>query len=674
MFPPFDESKAKKILTKVLNLLEQEKLFLSQVTKESEERKNSAVMLGALVCADENGNEINLVANSGISKQLKFEKKINTETSIEDSGIAKQLKFSKDENAVECPETAKQFGFEKKAKIMDCFARTLSAARNDEIGTNCDDEFLKVCNDENFNDDSENSKRFEETENDEIGDFEKNEGDSEDFDFVIVPPVVSAEKVSEALSKNDAEIHRLTSLRKNAKMMDCFAQTLSVARNDKNGTDCDEGEKINAHGDRDSTDYNDGVSFARDCGSKKNQSYIEEINEKLRGLCNESLEKVESLYDFACADGKIRNLKDICRARLNGKFPPTGTGDCTAPKLLNYAFSHGLTPVSLAETIFRQNGKTERACGKIGNDELQGEKEETQIQNSENEAKKTESWGMDCFARTLSEARNDGGFFTRDEKVLTVRNDDFSTACNDEKIELVSPCDTRCKIILPEILGLEILYRDDEIVVVNKQSGLLSVPGRGPEKFDSVETRLRRLFPNCIKQPAVHRLDMETSGLMILALTKEAHRKMNQEFENREVKKEYTALLDGILAKKGFQNEGEMELYFRLDVENRPHQIWDRENGKKAVTQWKILDVERYRAPDGTTRNATRVLFIPHTGRTHQLRLASSNIHGFGTPIIGDTLYGKCEKGERLLLHASKIEFTHPETGEKMILESKAPF
>ena len=625
MYPPFDESKAKKILAKILNLLEQKKLFLAQVTQESEERKNSAVMLGALVCADENGNEVNLMANSGISKQLKFGKKENNEdledksgkNSNEDSGIAKQLKFGKKENNevledksgknsnkdsgiakqlrfaesennedfVECSEITKQIRFEEKEKMMDCFARTLSVARNDEI------------EEENF----------------------------DDFNFVIVPPVVSAEKVNEALSKNDAEIHRLTELRTKAKMMDCFARTLSSTRNDENRTNCDK---------EDSLTFADADSVAGDSEIKKNQNYIEEINEKLRGLCNESLEKVESLYDFACADGKIRNLKNICKVRLNGKFPPTGTGDCTAPKLLNYAFSHGLTPLSLAETIFRQNDK------------------------NENEAEKSESLEMDCFARTSSVARNDGSFAT--QKL--------------EKIELVSPCDSRCKIILPEILGLEILYRDDEIVVVNKQSGLLSVPGRGPEKFDSVETRLRRLFPDCIKQPAVHRLDMETSGLMILALTKEAHRKMNQEFENREVKKEYTALLDGILAKKGFQNEGEMELYFRLDVENRPHQIWDRENGKKAVTQWKILDVERYRAPDGTTRNATRVLFIPRTGRTHQLRLASADIHGFGTPIIGDTLYGKCEEGERLLLHASKIEFTHPKSGKKMILESKAPF
>lgn len=509
MFPPFDESKAKKILAKILNLLEQKKLFLEQVTQESEERKNSAVMLGALVCVDEKGNEINLVANSGISKQLKF---------LE----------------------------------------------------------------------NENDK-------DDRGEIEREEN-LDDFDFVIVPPVVSAEKVNEALLKNDAEIHRLTELRNQAKKTDCFAAACDNKNHD-NGNSNARKDEVSADGDNE---------------IKKNQNYIEEINQKLHRLCNESLEKVELFYDFACADGKIRNLKDICRTRLNGKFPPTGTGDCTAPKLLNYAFSHGFTPISLAETIFRQSDKNETA----------GLKEENK----------------------------------------------------NEEIELVPPCETRCKIILPEILGLEILYRDNEIVVVNKQSGLLSVPGRGPEKIDSVETRLRRLFPNCIKQPAVHRLDMETSGLMILALTKEAHRKMNQEFENREVKKEYTALLDGILAKKGFQNEGEMELYFRLDVENRPHQIWDRENGKKAVTQWKILDVERYRAPDGTMRNATRVLFIPHTGRTHQLRLASADTHGFGTPIIGDTLYGKCAEGERLLLHASKIEFSHPVTGEKMIFENEAPF
>lgn len=473
MFPPFPQSKAKKILAEIINLLNQKKLILEQVTRPSEERKNSPVMIGVLVCAGKDGNEINLAATSGISRQLKFS--------------------------------------------------------DEDDKTSCDDS-----------------------------------------DFIIVPPVVSAKQVEEALSKNDGEIHKLTEILK---------------------------------------DKNNGN---------------EEIKARRAFLCNESLEKVESLYKFACADGKIRSLKEMCLARNNGKFPPTGTGDCSAPKLLNYAFSHGLTPISLAETILGISGQLSAA--------------------SEQE---------DCRVKP---------------------GKDKTRIFNDGEIKLVPPCDSRCKIILPEILGLEILYQDSSIVIVNKQSGLLSVPGRGEEKLDSVETRLRRLFPDCIRQPAVHRLDMETSGIMVLALTKEAHRKMNMAFEAREVKKEYTALLDGVLAKKGIAQEGEMELYFRLDVENRPHQIWDRENGKRAVTRWKILDVERYTSPDGSTRNATRVLFTPLTGRTHQLRLASADSHGFGVPIIGDTLYGKCEKGEKLLLHASRIEFTHPETGAKMIFESKPGF
>ncbi|MBQ4237249.1 MAG: RluA family pseudouridine synthase, partial [Treponema sp.] len=131
---------------------------------------------------------------------------------------------------------------------------------------------------------------------------------------------------------------------------------------------------------------------------------------------------------------------------------------------------------------------------------------------------------------------------------------------------------------------------------------------------------------------------------------------------------------DGILPKAGIPKEGQMELYFRVDLDNRPHQMWDETYGKKAVTQWEILDVESYTAPDKSRRFATRVRFIPHTGRTHQLRLAAADSHGFSVPIIGDTLYGKCDEGERLLLHSSKLVFEHPVTKEKMTFISKPPF
>ena len=110
------------------------------------------------------------------------------------------------------------------------------------------------------------------------------------------------------------------------------------------------------------------------------------------------------------------------------------------------------------------------------------------------------------------------------------------------------------------------------------------------------------------------------------------------------------------------------------DVDNRPHQIWDEVYGKKAITEWNVLDVEKYTAPDGSRRDVTRIQYIPHTGRTHQLRLVSADSHGFGMPIIGDTLYGRCEPGERLMLHAKKITFPHPRTGEKVTFECKEPF
>ncbi len=362
----------------------------------------------------------------------------------------------------------------------------------------------------------------------------------------IVAPIVSASKIDQALLQNDKEIHELT----------------------------------------------------KEIAGCKDSQKIRELKLRRTSLTDQSLLKVFDLYSFHCADGKIRSLKEICAERNMQTLPPTGTGECCAPKLLDYAFASSLQPLSLCEAYYQK--------------------------------------GQNLKPRT--------------------------------------PCDERCGIVLPSMLGLELLYRDEHIAVINKPSGLLSIPGRGIEKLDSVTTRLKRLFPACIEQPSVHRLDMETSGLMVLAFTKEAHRILSRQFMEGQVSKKYTALLDGVLAKKGIAQEGCMELYFRLDIDNRPHQIWDSVYGKKAVTSWRILDVERYTSPDLSVRNVTRVEFVPHTGRTHQLRLASADSHGFATPIIGDTLYGKCAPGERLMLHACHLEFVHPATNEAMVFESKVPF
>ncbi len=297
---------------------------------------------------------------------------------------------------------------------------------------------------------------------------------------------------------------------------------------------------------------------------------------------------------------KINFLKEK-REKKQKNLPPTGTGDCCAPKLLDFAFKNQFAVKSLAEVFYGKSNKF----------------------------------------------RENGNLY--------------------------EPCDERCALILPEILGLEILYQDKNIVVVNKQSGLLSVPGRGPEKQDCIVNRLKKLFPDCIQQPSVHRLDMETSGLLVLALDKDSHRNLCRQFEEKKVQKRYVALIDGKLPEK-FPKSGKMELYFRVDIENRPHQIWDEVYGKNAVTEWSWLGEEFYLAPDGTRRLCTRILFIPHTGRTHQLRLAAADIHGFGVPIIGDTLYGHCEKGERLMLHAQYLKFVHPATGKLMEFSCPAPF
>lgn len=375
------------------------------------------------------------------------------------------------------------------------------------------------------------------------------EGESEG---IWVPPIVSAELITDALLPNDKRIHELT------------AELKSAPENER--------RRIAAE---------------------------REI------LTTESLRKVHELYRFHCIDGSVRRLTDICKTKL----PPTGTGDCCAPKLLDYAFSHSLFPVSMDEMY----------------------------------------WGK------ATQSKESGTSYP--------------------------PCDERCALVLPSMLGLEIVYRDDAILVVNKPSGLLSVPGRGPEKQDCIVNRMKRLFPKTIPYPSVHRLDMETSGLMVLAFTQDAQRSLSMQFEKGDVHKRYIALLDGSLenapgrcAPLPSVGEGCMELKFSLDWPNRPKRIYDEANGKLGITEWKKLGYNRYRGTDGKNRKVTRILFIPHTGRTHQLRVASSDMHGFGLPIVGDSLYGRCGAGERLMLHASYLSFIHPVRGGRVAFECEPDF
>jgi len=211
------------------------------------------------------------------------------------------------------------------------------------------------------------------------------------------------------------------------------------------------------------------------------------------------------------------------------------------------------------------------------------------------------------------------------------------------------------------MINPDIIYRDSSIVVLYKPEGLLSVPGIGPDKQDCLANRIRDMFKGCIPQPAVHRLDMDTSGLMVFALTKEAHSTLSIQFQDRIVKKQYIAVLEGVVENE----EGEIDLPLRVDITNRPYQIHDPVHGRNGITLWKKLEV---------IDNRTRVLFTPLTGRTHQLRVHASHPMGLGCPIVGDRLYGHVNPGERLLLHAYSLKFQHPDTNEVMHFENNPLF
>jgi len=212
---------------------------------------------------------------------------------------------------------------------------------------------------------------------------------------------------------------------------------------------------------------------------------------------------------------------------------------------------------------------------------------------------------------------------------------------------------------------LEIIHQDPDFVVIDKPSGMLSVPGRGADKIDSVTYRVKQLFPACINTPEVHRLDMDTSGIMVVALTTVAKRHLSMQFQDRKTKKNYEALLDGVLNEEIHGIAGTIELPFRLDVDNRPIQIYDEEQGKIGITNWQKLGIEG---------GYTRIAFEPVTGRTHQLRLHSYHEKGLGIPIVGDPFYGNGKRSGEMKLHACKLSFYHPITHVEMTFSSTPSF
>lgn len=210
----------------------------------------------------------------------------------------------------------------------------------------------------------------------------------------------------------------------------------------------------------------------------------------------------------------------------------------------------------------------------------------------------------------------------------------------------------------------ELIYADEHLLVLDKPSGLLSVPGRGADKQDCLSARVQQRHPEAL---IVHRLDLQTSGLLAMARGIEAQRAINRAFEQRLVHKRYQAVVDGIARVDGDAEWGVIDLPLELDWPNRPKHIVDYVNGRPSVTRWRVISPEPERA-------GTRVELEPVTGRSHQLRV---HLQAIGHPILGDDLYASAEAAarvSRLLLHACELNLPHPVTGEIMSFRSPPPF
>lgn len=324
-----------------------------------------------------------------------------------------------------------------------------------------------------------------------------------------------------------------------------------------------------------------------------------ERKEKSNALQNQLFDQ----YSFLDQNGNTKNLRDIFKETVFER-PPAAAGECATPKLLQFAFLHRLKPISFAEFWWGASPKSE--------------------------IRKHKHYYPACSGKCrpiLKHMLN--GIETEDNPLL--QN-------------------------LAEDKQLKIVYEDQYLVVVNKPAELLSVPGL--EIQDSVYSRLQEIMGG-IEPLIVHRLDMSTSGLLVVAKAKEVHKHIQAQFLRHRVKKRYTALLAGKLTQKS----GRIEVPMRPDPFDRPRQKVCFEKGKKAITEFEVIQ---------ENEDTTKVHFWPITGRTHQLRVHAAHELGLNAPIVGDDLYGVAD--ERLHLHAGVLEFLHPITKENLIFEVEAEF
>lgn len=380
---------------------------------------------------------------------------------------------------------------------------------------------------------------------------------------------------------------------------------------------------------------------------EEREAEVHRFKDEIERLKAERKERSAALQQKLFGEFRMLNargeVKDLCTIfeQTVQKVPPGGAGECALPKLLQYAYLHQLKPLAMAEFWWGDSPK--------------------------NEIRHHGYYYPSCKGKCEPILQH---------MLQGLEVDENPLLDNVHK-------DTR----------LEIVFEDEWLLVINKPAGMLSVPGKA-EDMDSVYHRLKEKYPDATGPMIVHRLDMATSGLLLVAKTKEAHRHLQAQFENRSIKKRYIALLDGAIAETEEtttqvteatrtikttqtigtpetietpettripEKAGRISLPLCLNPLDRPRQMVSEEHGKEAVTEYQIIaKSEKY----------TRIAFYPLTGRTHQLRVHAAHPKGLNCPILGDELYGK--KADRLYLHAEYIEFSHPVYGDIICIQ-KAP-
>ena len=364
------------------------------------------------------------------------------------------------------------------------------------------------------------------------------------------------------------------------------------------------------------------------------------------------------------AQGEVKDLYTIFEQTVQ-KVPPAGAGECALPKLLQYAYLHQLKPLAMAEFWWGDSPK--------------------------------------------NEIRHHGYYYPSCKGKCEPILQHMLQGLEVDENPLLNP--------VHEEEELEIVFEDEWLLIVNKPAGMLSVPGK-VENRDSVYHRLKKKYPEATGPIIVHRLDMATSGLLLVAKTKEVHQDLQAQFANRSIKKRYVAVLDGTIIKTEKETKpiaekailiaketvstkktakaertgrtGRIELPLCLNPLDRPRQMVSRKHGKEAITEYQIISesekntsesentfnesnrIDESERSINESRKYTRIIFYPLTGRTHQLRVHAAHPEGLGCPILGDELYGK--KADRLYLHAEYIEFRHPIYGDILCIQKEADF